>query len=101
MAVNRLRSKESGVGFCLAVLQQLLYFWFVPQIIERYWPSFLELSDYLNLGLYNCMIIVVILLQFWTLITANLGFFFCYKVNLPFFEKYKSVEEPWPWQSDP
>lgn len=73
----------------------------MPQIIEHLWPSFLHLNEYLNLGIYNCMVIVVIYLQFQTLITANLGFFFCYKLNIPFFEKYKSVEEPWPWQSDP
>jgi sterol desaturase/sphingolipid hydroxylase (fatty acid hydroxylase superfamily) len=39
-------------------------------------------------------------LQILVLIVGNLSFFFCYKVNLPFFEKYKSIDEPWPWQTD-
>ena len=31
---------------------------------------------------------------------ASLGFFFCYKLNHPFFEKYKAVDDPWPWETD-
>ena len=47
------------------------------------------------------MVLAVNILQFSTLISGNLYFYFFYKLNHPFFEKYKSVDEPWPWQSDP
>ena len=47
------------------------------------------------------MVLAAIVLQIFTLISGNLYFYFFYKLNHPFFEKYKSVDEPWPWQSDP
>ena len=31
----------------------------------------------------------------------NLMFGVLYYLNLPFFERYKVLEEPWPWQEDP
>ena len=39
-------------------------------------------------------------MQLLTMFCGNFCFFFCYKLNHPFFEKYKSVDEPWPWQTD-
>lgn len=34
------------------------------------------------------------------MILGNMYFFFFYKVKLPFFEKYKSVPDPWPWETN-
>lgn len=82
------------------MLQQLLFFWIVPQVAESYWPSFLNLREHLNVGIYTYMVIIVNALQFATLISGNLYFYFFYKAKISFFEKYKSVEEPWPWESN-
>lgn len=54
----------------------------------------------MNLDMYTFMVILVNLLFYNTLITGNLYFFFFYYGKFPFFEKYKSVDEPWPWESD-
>jgi sterol desaturase/sphingolipid hydroxylase (fatty acid hydroxylase superfamily) len=82
------------------VLQQFLFFWTVPKLAERWWPSFLQLKDELKVDLYTYMVVVFLVFQLIVLISGNLYFFFCYKVNHPFFERYKSVDEPWPWQTD-
>jgi len=50
--------------------------------------------------MYWFMVLVFNLLVGLAFITGNLYFFFIYKLDLPFFEKYKSVDEPWPWQTD-
>jgi len=47
------------------------------------------------------MVAHVTIFQFATLIIGNLYFLFFYKGKFAFFEKYKAVEEPWPWESDP
>jgi len=46
------------------------------------------------------MVIVVNILFYLTLITGNLYFFLFYWIKSPVFEKYKSVDEPWPWETD-
>ena len=33
------------------------------------------------------------------MILGNLYYFFFYKGNFAFFEKYKAVQEPWPWET--
>ena len=45
---------------------------------------------------------IVLELQFFLLVVAgNIFYFTIYKAKLPFFEKYKALEDPWPWESDP
>ena len=45
---------------------------------------------------------IVLELQFFCLVVAgNIFYFMIYKFKLPFFEKYKALEDPWPWESDP
>lgn len=46
------------------------------------------------------MVIVVNLILYSVLIMGNLYFLFFYKGKFAFFEKYKSVDEPWPWEGD-
>jgi len=50
--------------------------------------------------MYTFMVAVVNVLFWFVLISGNMCFFFIYWLNLPFFEKYKSVDEPWPWETD-
>lgn len=36
-----------------------------------------------------------------TLAAGNILFSFLYSHKFPFIEKYKSLQEPWPWEADP
>ena len=58
-----MRFRESGFGLLLAVLQQVLFFWGVPRLIEYYWPVFLEIKEWLNVDMYT-----------YTVIWFNFGF---------------------------
>lgn len=49
----------------------------------------------------NFLQIFGIAIPFLTLATGNLIYGVIYKLNLPFFEKYKALNEPWPWEIDP
>ena len=50
--------------------------------------------------MYTYMVIWVNMLFYFVLITGNMYFFFFYWLKHDFFEKYKSVDEPWPWEGD-
>ena len=78
----------------------LTFFIGVPKLAEFYWPTFMRLKDDFNIDIYQHMVIHVTAFQFATLILGNLFFFFCYRGKFAFIEKYKSVEDPWPWESD-
>jgi sterol desaturase/sphingolipid hydroxylase (fatty acid hydroxylase superfamily) len=49
----------------------------------------------------NLIIVLGVATTGITLGTGNLLFGFIYHHKFPFFEKYKAIEEPWPWESDP
>lgn len=89
--------RESGVGILLGLIQNLVFFFGVPKLAAHYWPSFLKLKDELNIDIYPYMVAHVTIFQFTTMILGNFYFFFLYKGNFAFIEKYKSVKEPWPW----
>ena len=100
MAVNHLRLRESGFGLLLAVLQQVIFFWGVPRFIEYYWPVFIQIKEWLNVDMYTYTVIWFNLGFQSVLVFGNLYFFFFYCGKFPIFEKYKSVDEPWPWEVD-
>lgn len=81
-------------------MMNVVFFFGTPKIAEMYWPTFMGLKDDLNMDIYPYMVAHVTLFQFATLILGNCFFFFCYKGNFAFIERYKSVEDPWPWQTN-
>lgn len=61
------------------------------------------LHIHLRLGFSNAIMYLISITVhhlFW-LIVINLCFWMIYRANHPFFERFKSNEDPWPWQEDP
>jgi len=85
--------KSKGYGLIVAWILALLYFFAYPKLLIAYWPENVEnpgfayaLSVYL---IFNGMLIFV-----------NLEYMLIYKLEHPFFERYKTTPDPWPWKVD-
>lgn len=101
MALKLQSRKESGIGFCVALLQWVVFIYGWPKLSAYYWPSFVEFKNDNNMSDAGVILLFGIGFQTVMLVIGNCAYFFCYKTNLTFFEKYKCVEDPWPWETDP
>lgn len=87
------RYKRKGYGFFVACISNILFFGLFPQILMYFWPSKIE-----NVGLFYAL--SAFITHETVFILTNLYFLIIHKLELPFFERYKTSPNPWPWQKD-
>lgn len=101
MPVKVNKHKESGIGFCFAIIQTVAFFLLWPKYTELIWPSLMAFKENYQLRDFVWASIVLESQFFLLVVGGNIFYFTIYAANLPFFEKYKALEDPWPWESDP
>ncbi|OMJ82874.1 hypothetical protein SteCoe_16342 [Stentor coeruleus] len=90
---SRVLSKGSSILPALAVVY--LYFFILPQFLHKIYV----LLPYDNMTIMYALI-SALLIAFCS-ITANLFFYILYTKKIPYFEKFRVSQTPWPWESDP
>jgi methylsterol monooxygenase len=83
----------SGVFF--ALIYGLSVFYIILNSLVYIWPTQIN-KDYE--GLFHIVILTLVVNT--SLIGFNIEFLIYYKLKLPFFEKYKTSANPWPWEED-
>lgn len=94
---DTVRYIRKGYGLFVALSMGLFYIFAFPRLLKPYWDSFV--GSHPNLGMSFI---------FWTNLLghtflgaiANLTLMCVYKSRLPFFERYKVTDKPWPWDAD-
>lgn len=87
------RYKRKGFGLVFAWIFAISFFYFVPLIGYSLWPK-----DIQNEGHFTFWFTWIEHHLVFSL--GNLMFYIIYKLEHPFFEKYKTTKD-WPWNSDP
>jgi hypothetical protein len=100
MGLRDISRKESGVGFCFAVLQWVLFIFGWPQLVKLYWPTYLQIKQEYDFSDSFYFMIVGVIEVSLIILFGNLIYFAFYKGNFAFIEKYKAVDEPWPWETN-
>jgi len=93
---DTIRYQRKGYGLISAVLIMISFFYFAPKLLQLVWPFLLESMS------TNTMYFALVF-GFHTGIAAisNLGMYIIYKIKLPFFERYRISDKPWPWENKP
>ena len=91
---EKVRYKRKGYGLISALLFVILWFFFLPRIFTYIWPF--KIQDEGKFTFVASMIV-----HEGTFIIVNIIFWIIYKVELDFFERYKTNDKPWPWKSNP
>merc|ERR1712086_186236 len=73
----------------------------VPMIAQAYWPSLLQYLEQNKIRKSVWYFAWTTSQHFILLTLGNLFFWVLYHFEIPFFEKYKAIDEPWPWVTDP
>lgn len=85
--------KSKGWGLLFAWVMALMYFFGFPILLQKIWPEKVESEGkFYTLTTYAIANGIVIF--------VNLEYLVIYKLELPFFERYKTTPDPWPWQVD-
>jgi sterol desaturase/sphingolipid hydroxylase (fatty acid hydroxylase superfamily) len=89
------RYKRKGYGLVFATLITLTCFFLAPDFLYNYYKTLPhENVIYMSLLIPEILHLLVI-------ITSNTCLYIIYKLSNPFFERYKILDAPWPWESDP
>jgi sterol desaturase/sphingolipid hydroxylase (fatty acid hydroxylase superfamily) len=88
--------KRKGYGMIVAISLAISSFYFGPIIFSKVWPYILE-----NIPHQYVMFWVGITLHTGLAVINNTIFYIIYKIKLPFFERYRVSDKPWPWESNP
>ena len=94
------RYKTKGYGLILAIVICLFYFLFAPKLISHVLYSNNNKESLINKNPGIYFYISLFVLHLATLIIINLVFITIYKLNIPFFERYKTSHNSWPWEED-
>ena len=88
------RYRSKGHGLIFAWILALLYIKYFPEFLKFYWPK-----QVINEGLFYFL---TTLGMFYSVtIFSNLEYMLYYKLNHPFFERYKTCVDQWPWERNP
>jgi len=90
------RYKRKGYGLFFACLLTFLYIFYLPELLRLIWPYILK-----NLGITYFFLITVIGIHSGLNAVIHTVMYLIYKAKIPFFERYKINDKPWPWESDP
>ena len=87
------RYSRKGYGLIMAILATLGWFLILPKLIERIWPY-----KILNEGVVFCLSSYFVHMA--SFIAFNIVMWVIYNLEWPFFERYKVLDRPWPWNED-
>jgi sterol desaturase/sphingolipid hydroxylase (fatty acid hydroxylase superfamily) len=87
------RYKQKGYGLCVAILLGVLYFTMFPFLLKHYWPEKVE-----NEGKFYFLLVLAF--NHGIFYFVNIEYLIIYKLNLPFFERYKTSPDEWPWEAN-
>jgi len=82
---------RKGYGLFSAILICLIWFFIIPQTAKYVWPNQIK-----NEGKFYAVMIFA-WHQFW-FIFCNMVMWIIYKLESPFFERYKVHDKEWPWK---
>ena len=91
---EEVRYVRKGYGLIFAFLMTFSYFFIFPDIFAHYY-RYLPTSNLMLMYAGGSMFIHTSLI-----ILSNLLMYFIYTMKLPFFERYRILNEPWPWEKD-
>ena len=95
------RYQSHGFGAFFAIMQCVAFYYYWPTVMRIYWEFTLDFVDrnqiswglfYMVCGVMNTLILIVSVQGFFAI---------CYYFEFPFVERYKCLEEAWPWYDDP
>lgn len=92
---DKLRYQRKGYGLITATLLVIGFFFVLPMLAEPLYRS-LPSHDSSVLFAVGSWVIHITIFTF-----SNLTMFCIYKLELPFFERYKISRDPWPWHKYP
>jgi sterol desaturase/sphingolipid hydroxylase (fatty acid hydroxylase superfamily) len=87
------KNKNKGYWLILAWILASIYFFCYKMILEKIWPENIE-----NPGIFYAL--TTYLVFNGMLFFVNLEYMCIYKLEHPFFEKYKTTPDAWPWKVD-
>ncbi len=90
---ERVRYQRKGYGLIFAILITVFYFFVFPDWLKMIYPKKIE-----NEGVFVYW--SVNLLHYFNFIFFTALMYIIYHLELPFFERYKVTNDPWPW-NDP
>ena len=101
--VNKEKSRyeRKGYGLIVATCIAIGFFFGIPRIGALFWPNLLKWQEDYEIGYTAVMLIATTLLHNVIHIGANLIYYVFYHFEIPFIERYKSNDLPWPWVEDP
>jgi len=91
-----IRYQEKGFGLISAFAALICFYYIIPKLIKTAWPFLLE-----NLSQEEMYFYLGILFHTGSHVITNGIMGIIYKIKLPFFEKYRVSDKPWPWESQP
>ena len=94
LSYEKQRYQHKGYGIIFSTIITLIWFLVIPQTAQFWWPKKIE-----NEGKVYA-VISYLNNEFWFIFT-NIIFYFIYKSELNFFERYKISDKPWPWNKNP
>lgn len=93
------RYKEKGYGAFIAVILSATYIYAWPILAKDYWTMCLTFVESNGYNLSHFYIVHTVLLNWLVLLVVHLFFALVYHLEWDCFERYKVLEDPWPWQS--
>ena len=93
------RYKSKGYGALIAVFISASFIYLWPILAQEYWALCLDFIARHNINMSHFYIIHVVVLNWSVLLSVHLLFALIYHLEWDCFERYKILEEPWPWQS--
>jgi len=91
---EKIRYNRKGYGLIVATLITLTWFLIIPNLAQYIWPYKIENKIAFFFIFSYVLHEVVFLLD-------NFVMWIIYKLELPFFERYKCDDKPWPWKENP
>jgi sterol desaturase/sphingolipid hydroxylase (fatty acid hydroxylase superfamily) len=94
LAIEPNLHRRKGYGKIVSYLTIISFFMLAPEIGKMLWPK--KLPE--NLRLFNYLIIQIN--HHVIFIISNLILYFIYVSEIPFLERYRIHNDPWPWKKD-
>ncbi len=94
------RYERKGYGLLVSMFIAAIFFLGVPALGRVVWPHLLECQAFYNLSDTAILLVVITSLHNSINLTANLIYWGFYHFEIPFIERYKSNDQPWPWNAD-
>ena len=98
---ERSRYERKGYGLIVAASIAISFFFGVPHIGAYIWPHLLKWQEENDLSYTTLMLLVAISLHNLIHLGGNTVYYIFYHFEIPFIERYKSNDLPWPWVEDP